>query len=217
MNITVIIADDHALVREGIKAVLKKTSFGISVIADVSNGKEVLDIAKKTPADVYLLDISMPLLNGIELTDRLMKMNPKNKVIILSMHNDRMSVEKALQNGAKGYLIKETAPEEVAHAIQEVAAGRSFLSSKISGYINHDFQGSRQKYGKIDSFSRLTGKEREILQLVAEGFISKNIAIEMKVAISTVHTHRKNIMRKLNIHKDTELVRFAIKEGISHV
>ncbi|MBF0570267.1 MAG: response regulator transcription factor [Candidatus Omnitrophica bacterium] len=214
MSITVIIADDHALVREGIKAVLKKTTLGIDVIAEASNGKEVLNIAKKMPADIFLLDISMPFLNGLELTVRLIQLNPKNKIIILSMYDDQMSVERALQSGAKGYLIKETASEEVVRAIREVANGRIFLSPKISRYIVKDFFGSRQQYKKRERFLRLTGKEREILQLVAEGFSSKDIAKELKIVLATVMVHRKNIMHKLDIHKETDLVRFAFKEGI---
>ena len=217
MSITVVIADDHALVREGIKAILKKTTTGIDVIAEASNGKEVLGIAQKMPADVYLLDISMPLLNGLEVMDRLMKLDPKNKIIILSMYDDRVSVERALQGGAKGYLAKETASEEVVWAIREVFDGRFFLSPKISGYINHGFLGGRQQYGKKDQFSRLTVKEKEVLQLVAEGFSSKDIAKELKIVSATVSVHRRNIMCKLNIHKDTDLVRFAIKEGIIHL
>ncbi|MBF0485902.1 MAG: response regulator transcription factor [Candidatus Omnitrophica bacterium] len=215
MSITVIIADDHALVREGIKAVLKRTTSDIDVIAEASDGKGLLDIAKKTFANVYLLDISMPLLNGLEVTARLMKMNSKNKVIILSMHDDRVSVENALKSGAKGYLVKETAPEEVAHAIREVVDGRFFLSPKIAGYIVKDFLGSRHNYGQRKQFSRLTPREKEILQLVGEGFTSKDIAGQLKAALSTVQVHRKNIMRKLDIHKQTDLVRFALKEGIS--
>jgi len=214
MSIRVIIADDHALVREGIKAVLKKAILGINVIAEASNGKEVLNIAKKTPADVYLLDISMPLLNGLEVTDRLIRLDPANKIIILSMYDDRVTVQRALQSGAKGYLIKETAAEEVVRAIREVVDGGTYLTPRILKLIGLDTFTGRKQYVKRGQFSKLTHKEIEILQLVAEGFSSKDIAKELKIASATVRVHRKNLMCKLDIHKETELVRFAFKEGI---
>lgn len=217
MKIKVAIVDDHAIVREGIKALLKQTTTGIEVVAEASNGKEALEIPYLSPADVYLLDISMPLLNGLETTERLLKADPHCRVIILSMHDDRASVEKALRSGARGYLIKENAAEEIAQAIREVFEGKVFLSPKVARYLVQDFLGSRGQYDSKIKFRELTGKEREVLQLVAEGHSSKEIGVQLKIALTTVHVHRKNIMAKLDIHKQADLVRFALKEGIANL
>jgi DNA-binding NarL/FixJ family response regulator len=215
MKITVIVADDHALVREGVKAVLEKTTSGISVIAEASNGRELL--ALKIVADVYLLDISMPLMNGIEVLRRLRRRNASCRVIMVSMHDDRPSVERALHCGAAGYLVKEAAMEEVVEAVKKVYSGGRFLSARVGRYIVDEFTGSRSQYAKTRKFETLTAKEKEVLQLVAEGFSGRLIASQLKMALSTVHVHRKNIMRKLDIHKQADLVRYAIKEGITRL
>jgi DNA-binding NarL/FixJ family response regulator len=217
MSITVAIADDHVLVREGIKSVLSKLTAGIEVIAEASNGQEMLLIAKKTPPDIYLLDISMPLLNGLEVTERLIKHDPRSKIIILSMHDDKSSVEKAFQFGARGYLVKENAAEEVVQAIREVVGGKFFLSPRVSCHIVQDFLGGRGQYVKKARFRELTQKEKEVLQLSAEGFSSKEVAGKMNIALSTVQVHRRNIMHKLEIHKQADLVRYALKEGIAQL
>ncbi|NTV29600.1 MAG: response regulator transcription factor [Candidatus Omnitrophica bacterium] len=217
MNITVAIADDHAVVREGIKAVLQKTTAGIEVVAEAANGQQALDIARNSPADIYLLDISMPLLNGLEVAERLSRMSPQCRVIILSMHDDKSSVEKAFQSGARGYLVKENAAEEIVQAVREVYAGKFFLSPEVSRYIVQDFLGGRGQYVRKARFRDLTGKEKEVLQLVAEGFSSKEIAGNLNIALATVQVHRRNIMRKLDIHKQADLVRFALKEGIARL
>ncbi|MBF0619313.1 MAG: response regulator transcription factor [Candidatus Omnitrophica bacterium] len=216
MSINVIIADDHAIVREGVKAVLK-VDRDIHVIGEASNGKEVIRMARENPAAVYLLDISMPLLNGIETTLRLVRMNPKNKVIILSMYDDRASVAKAMENGAMGYLVKETAMDEVVNAIHEVCCHRFYLSSRISKYIVDGFLGGRRR-GKYTAIcGNLSSREKEVLQLIAEGFSSKEISVQMRIVLGTVQTHRKNIMRKLDIHKQADLVRFALKEKLTQL
>jgi len=215
MGIKVIIADDHPVVRDGLISVIEKKCKDIEIIGEASNGNEVLEMAKKNPADVYVLDISMPILNGIETADRLIKMDSTSKVIILSIHDSKIFVEKALETGVKGYIIKENATEEVIHAIREVHMGNYFLSPAISRFIVQGFLGKRQHYKKYTKVINLTRRERQILQLIAEGFINKEIARKLNISLNTVHIHRKNIMQKLDIHKQANLFRYALKEGIS--
>ena len=212
--IKIAMADDHVMVRSGLSAVLERKEKDIKVVAEVSNGKELLEFAKNNDADVYLLDISMPLLNGIETTQKLLKMKPKSKVIILSMYDDRISVEKAMKAGAKGFVVKVASIDTIIKAIEEVSKDRFYLCSKVSRYLVEGFLNkapSRKQKGD------LTPKEREVLQLIAEGYSSKKIAAEFGLSLNTVHVHRNNIMRKLKIHKQAELIRYAIKEGIAHI
>lgn len=217
MSIRVMIADDHALVREGIKAVLEKTTSGIKVVAEAADGQELLKIAGYLKADIYLVDITMPQMNGIELTESLIRKDPLSKIIIISMHDDRQSVERALKCGARGYLIKESASDEVVKAIHELLLGKIFLSARVRGFLVDDYGGSRHDYGRDDKFEHLTPKERAVLQLIAESHSSKEVAVKLNMAVATVQAHRKNIMRKLGAHKQSELVRFAIKEGIARL
>ncbi len=213
MTIGVVIADDHALVREGIRAVINRTTTGIHVLAEASHGQEVLDISRKMKVDIFLLDISMPRLNGIEVAQRLVKSDASSKVIMLSMHDDMATVQKALDSGARGYLVKESVSEDVVRAIREVFAGRLFLSKSVARFIVDDFGGGSRQYSKASRFITLTAKEKEVLHLVAEGLSSKDIGRQLDIASATVLVHRKNIMRKLDIHNQADLVRFALKEA----
>lgn len=215
MSIKVIIADDHTIVREGLKSLIDSMSKDIEIIGEASNGKEVLKMAENNPADIYILDISMPILNGIETTDRLIKMNSKNKIIILSRHDNKELVKKALEFGAKGYILKSNSGDELVNAINEVYKGSTFLSPKISDFIVEGFLGKKYHYKKKKEAVELTRREREILQLIAEGFSNKEISRKLNISSATVHVHRSNIMQKLNIHKQAGLIRYAIKEGIS--
>jgi two-component system NarL family response regulator len=167
-------ADDHVLVRNGIRSVLERKDNGMKVVAEVSDGKELLDFAEKNKADVYLIDISMPLLNGVLATQKLLKLQPDAKVIILSMYDDRISVEKALKAGAKGYVVKVASVDTIVKAIEEVYEGRVFLCSKVSKYV---VDGFLEKKSRRRPKGSLTPKEREVLQLIAEGFSSKKIKI----------------------------------------
>jgi DNA-binding NarL/FixJ family response regulator len=217
MSIRVLVADDHAIVREGIKMVLQNSGKDIRVVAEAENGRDVLDLADSYPVDVFILDIAMPRLNGLETLARLIKKDPQCKVIILSMYDDRASIEKALDSGASGYLIKESAVEVVVHAIQEVNKGRQYLSPKIAHYFARKFRGQQHDYDQVKSVIQLTSKEREVLQLLAEGCSSKEIAVRLELSFHTVNVHRNNIMQKLDLHKSADLVRYAIKEGIVRI
>jgi len=215
MSIRVLLADDHPVVRDGLRSVIDKKAEDIKIIGEASNGNDVLEIAKKNQVDIYVLDISMPILNGIETTDRLMKMNPDSKIIMLSIHDGHIFVEKALKRGARGYILKESATEEVIHAIREVYKGRFFLSPTISKFIVKGFLGKMQGHRRYEKPVNLTQREREILQLIAESFANKEIARKLNISLYTVQVHRRNIMQKLDIHKHADLIRYAIKEGIS--
>lgn len=217
MSIEVVLADDHAVVRDGIKAVIEGKAEDIKVIAEAANGDELLKIAKKNPADVYILDISMPILNGIETTSRLRKMYPKAKIIILSIHDERTFVEKALRCGAKGYVLKESSADEVVNAIRQVYANRFFISPKIAKFVVQGFIGKTNRANKPERTATLTTRERAILQLIAEGFTNKEMARQLKLSLNTVHAHRNNIMHKLDMHRQAELIRYALKEGISQL
>lgn len=213
--IKILLADDHVIVRDGVKAVLERKGKDLEVVGEVGNGQELVTWAETNDADVYVVDISMPVLNGVEATQRLIKAKPEAKVIMLSMYDDRIAVEKSLKAGAKGFIVKVSTADEIVEAIHEVAAGRFYLCSKVSKYIVQGF------FGKTSTRKRdatgLTPKEKEVLQLIAEGYSSKQIAKTFNLSLNTIHVHRNNIMKKLAIHKQADLVRFAIKEGIAQL
>ena len=217
MKRKIVLADDHAIVRNGVRAVLEKLGKNMEIVAEISNGKDLVEYAQQygTNVDVYVVDISMPVLNGIEATERIVKRNPEAKVVMLSMYDDRVSVEKSLKAGAKGFIVKVSTADEIVDAIEEVAAGRFYLCSKVSKYIVQGFLG-KTSARKRDA-TGLTPKEKEVLQLIAEGYSSKQIAKSFNLSLNTIHVHRNNIMKKLGIHKQAELVRYAIKEGIAQL
>ena len=212
--IKIILADDHILVRQGVRMMLETAAQEFKVIGEAANGQELLELAKKNPADVYIVDISMPLLNGVDAVSRLMRQDPKANVLILSMYDDRVSVEKAIKAGAKGFVVKVSNAEEFLEAVREVAEGKFYFGGKISKYLVQGFLGKRAPKRKT---SQLTSKEKAVLQLIAEGYSSKQIAKQFTLSINTIHVHRNNIMRKLGIHKQAELVRYALKEGIAQL
>jgi len=214
MPIKIIMADNHAIVMEGIKAVLEKLSKDIAVIGCVSSGKKLLELALKKPADVYVLDIAMPILNGITTAEKLLRQDKNSKIIFMSMYDNESVIEKALRTGAKGYLIKESAVDEIVKAIHAVNKGDYYLSSTISSFMLSKLVNKSNNEFKTKNYDKLTLKEREIIQLLVEGMANKEIARQLVISINTVHTHRNNIARKLNIHKQTELARYAFKENI---
>jgi DNA-binding NarL/FixJ family response regulator len=213
VSIRVVLADDHPVVRDGLRAAIEKRSEDIKIVGEAANGPEVLKLAEKEQIDVYILDISMPLLNGIETAIRLIKMDKNSKIIILSIHDSRVFVHKALTSGAKGYIVKESVTEEVIYAIKQVNKGRYFLSPSVSKFMTAEFLTNKSCFNQ-DRMIRLTLREREVLQLIAEGLTDKEIAKKLIISLHTAHVHRKNIMQKLDIHRNANLVRYAIKEGM---
>lgn len=212
MEIKVIIADDHAIIREGLKGLLEKK--GICVLDIAGNGREAVEKAIDLKPDVMLMDISMPDLNGVEATARIKKEVPFTKVIALSMHSSKTIIDKMFAAGASGYILKESAFSELVDAIQQVLKGNFYLTPVIARmYVDsngHEFSSCDQ----IPQFNKISKKEREILQLIAEGEKTRDIAEKLGVSIKTIETHRRNIMKKLNIFNVAGLTKFAIKEGI---
>jgi DNA-binding NarL/FixJ family response regulator len=215
MAINIILADDHKIVRDGLKSVIRCLAQDIDIIGEASDGAAVIALAQKTPADVYVLDISMPHLNGIETCRKLKKLHPYSKVVMLSMHNEMRFIEEALRAGANGYLLKDNSTDELITAIRKVREGKFFLSPAISGFVVKGFLGKTRPEETPEKHRRLTSREKQILQLITEGLMNKEIAAKLKISMNTVHVHRNKIMDKLDIHRQAELIRFAIKEGIT--
>ena len=214
-KIRVLLADDHSVVLEGLKAVLKKTAPDIVVSGEARDGRRALALARQAPADVYVFDISMPVLNGLEAMSLLLRSDACARVIMLSMHDDRPTIEKALRAGARGYLVKESAAGEIAEALRVVHRGECYLSPSVSALLQAASTGSPRKPRSAGDWSSLTPKETEIVRLIAAGLGNKQIAARLSITCSTVQVHRRNINRKLDIHKQTDLVRYAIREGLS--
>lgn len=216
MTTKIVLADDHDIVLQGVRSVLEGLGKDLQVVAEFTNGKELAAYADKNKnIDVFIVDIAMPLLNGVEATAHITKNNPKANVIVLSMYDDRVSVEKSLKAGARGFVVKVSAADEIVDAISEVLKGQFYISKSVSKYI---VQGYLDKSApRRRGSSGLTHKEKEILQLIAEGHSSKQIAKNLNLSLNTVHVHRNNIMKKLGIHKQAELVRYALKEGIAQL
>ncbi|MFH1790997.1 MAG: response regulator transcription factor [Candidatus Omnitrophota bacterium] len=214
MAIEVVLVDDHDIVRQGIRAVISQDP-GISIVGEAANGREAIDLVKKKKPDVVIMDVSLPLLNGLDASAEILKRNSDVKILILSMHENRVFIEKALSHGVRGYVLKDCAVQEIVTAIKEVVEGRFFLSSRISSFVVQDYVSRKRKSLKLKSSSALTPREREILQLIAEGQNSKDIASKLGLSLKTVLVHRNNIMQKLDIHNQAQLIRFALKEGIT--
>ena len=216
MSIRVVIADDHPVVRDGLRMTLERCGKDIVVVGEAADGLEVLKAARTTPTDVYILDITMPGMNGIETARELLKRSPTAKIIILSLHDTKVMVEEALAAGARGYLTKEMATRNVVEAVTEIHAGRYYLCPKIAHFVVEAGRMGKKGSRKRESAPvALTGQERKVLQLIAEGHSNKEIAAILDVSSNTVHAHRNNVMAKLDIHKQTDLVHYAIKAGIA--
>jgi DNA-binding NarL/FixJ family response regulator len=216
MSIRLFIADDHPIVRDGLRLTIERSRADIVIVGEASDGMEVLKMAATTPADVYILDITMPNLNGIETTRELIRRFPESKVIVLSLHDTKAMVENSLKAGARGYLTKETATRNVVDAVMNVHAGRCYLCPRIAHLIVHfGLKGKKDRAKGAVAPVALTGQERKVLQLIAESRSNKDIASLLGLAVNTVHAHRNKLMAKLNIHKQAELFRYAIKAGIA--
>jgi DNA-binding NarL/FixJ family response regulator len=216
--IRVILADDHALVRAGIKSLISNFSM-IEVIAEADNGREAIKLIEEHEPDLVLLDIAMPELNGLEVVARISKELSNVRIIILSMHANEEYVVQALRAGASGYLLKDSAPTELEFAIGAVMRGETYLSPAISKhvvdtYLRRITDTVKEKESDPDAFTHLTSRQREILQLIAEGNSTKEIANKLNVSIKTVETHRMQLMDRLGIHDVAGLVRYAIRTGI---
>jgi two-component system, NarL family, response regulator NreC len=207
MATRVFLADDHALVRKGLKGLLETQGF--QVVGEASDGQETLHSAEKTQPDVAILDISMPVLNGMDAARELQKSSPNIKIILLTQHEEDRYVTEALRAGAKGYVLKSQAAADLVHAIREVCRGSVYLSPSISRPVVDAYLS--KTYVSTDP---LSGRERQVLQLVGEGKSTKDIAVLLGISVKTAESHRARLMKKLDIHETASLVRYAIRRGL---
>jgi DNA-binding NarL/FixJ family response regulator len=211
--VKILLADDHQMVRDGLKALLERE--GLLVVAQAATGREAVALALQFRPDVAIMDISMPELNGIDATRRLVAEIPGIKVIALSMNSDRRYVVAMFAAGASGYLLKNSASDELIRAIVTVAGGQSFISPGIASLVVEGLVAGERPAGPTGSL--LSPREREVLQLVAEGRSSKEIGVDLGIAVPTVETHRRQIMDKLELRSIAELTKYAIREGLTSV
>ena len=212
-SIRILLADDHGIVRKGLRLFLEQNP-GMEVVGEAADGREAVSLAEKLHPEIVIMDISMPTLNGVEATAQIVKNNPQVGVIILSMHSDEGYLVRTLTAGAKGYLLKDSAETDLIRAIQTVVKGRPFFSPAIAQTLLEDFVRQVQQRGLQDSFDLLTDREKEILQLLAEGRSNKEVASLLNVSVYTVETHRTNLMQKLNLHNTAEIVLYAVRKKI---
>jgi len=213
MTITVLLADDHAVVRDGLRLMLEAQG-DIKVVGDAANGREAVHQVKRLRPDVVVMDIAMPELNGIEATRQIREARPSAQVVILSMHHTSEHIFRALQAGARGYLLKESAGVEVVNAVRTVQAGHRYLSQKISDKVIDNYVHQREAAETTSPLARLSPRERQVLQLVVEGKSSVEIASALSLSHKTVETYRSRLMRKLGISDLPSLVKFAIRQGL---
>jgi len=209
---TVVLADDHAIVRQGLRAVLEATS-EFAVVGEVADGLQVPEVVERLRPKVLVLDLMMPGLNGLEITRQVRHRCRETRVVILSMHADEPYVAEALRNGAAGYVLKDASTTEVAQAVREVAAGRRYLSQPLSERAIEAYTEKAQA-APLDLYETLTTREREVLHLSAEGYSSTEMAARLGISLRTADTHRANLMRKLGLQSQTDLVRYALRRGI---
>jgi two-component system, NarL family, response regulator NreC len=212
-KLRVLLADDHIVMRSGLRALLERQP-NLEVVGESENGRNAVDLAGSLKPDVVIMDIGMPILNGIEATKTIVTAQPATAVIILSMHADESYVMRALKAGARGYLLKDSAPADLISAIQAVSQSKSFFSPKVSRILAEDYVRVLKQKGGVDSYDLLTSREQEILQLLAEGKANKEVATALNISPYTVETHRKHILEKLNLHNPAELILYAVRKGI---
>ena len=210
-----LLGDDHTVLRHGLRKILEDRR-DWHVVAEAGNGRDAVREALALTPDVAVLDIGMPLLNGIEATRQIVRRAPSVRVLILSMHSDQVYVTQAIQAGARGYLLKESAGAELLEAIATLAAGKSYFSQAVAQVVFDDYVKTLTEKGITDPYDALSEREREVLQLVAEGRSSKEIAELLSISPATVETHRAHLLQKLRLHNTVEVVRYATRRGIIH-
>lgn len=215
-KIKVLLAEDHTIVRKGLCSILESDS-NIVVVGEASNGNEALAEAKKINPDIIVLDISMPLLNGLEVAWQLSRILPDIKILFLSMHDSEEMVFKSLEAGAKGYILKKAVPDELIAAIKMLFYGKTYFSPSIEEMIREKIEEKGKPMEELTLQQILTKRQREIIQLVAEGYSSREIAEMLKLSIKTIENHRTNIMNKLKLNNLTDLIKYAISKGIIHL
>ena len=211
--IRILLADDHTVMRAGLRLLLERQP-DMVVVAEAADGRQALSLVESETPDVAVMDIAMPILNGIETTRQIAAKRPELPVVILSMHSDESYVMRALKAGAKAYLLKDSAEADLIRAVRAVREGKSFFSPAVSRMLLEDYVHQLQQRGEEDSYELLTTRERELLQLLAEGKSNKDVANLLNVSVYTVETHRGNMMEKLNLHTVPELILYAVRKGV---
>lgn len=213
-RIHILLAEDHLIVRQGLQSLLEKEP-DFEVVGQAETGREAVRLAGELLPDVVVMDLTMPELNGMEATRRIVAQYPQMPVIILTMHSDKRFISEVLKVGAKGYLLKEAASEELIAAIRTVMIGGFYLCRAITGLVVQEYLHAAPEKKETHSFAVLTPREREVLQLIAEGKSTKEIAFELGVSVKTVESQRQQIMKKLNVHSVAGLTKYAIREGLT--
>ena len=212
-NIRILLADDHTVVRKGLRLLLESHP-GFQVIGDAADGRDAVSLAGEHTPDVVVMDVAMPGLNGIEAARQISAKLPHTAIVFLSMHSDESYVLKALKAGARAYLLKDSAEHDLIAAVIAVSEGKAFFSPAISKMMVEDYMRQMQERHIEDSYELLTTREREVLQLLAEGKNNKEVAAILNLSLYTVETHRGNILQKLNLHSGAELILYAIRMGV---
>lgn len=213
MRVRILLADDHGVVRRGLRFLLERQS-DMEVVGEAADGREAVRLAEQTSPDVAIMDIAMPLLNGIEATSQMIRRNARLAVIILSMHSDEDYLLSALNAGAKGYVLKDSAEENIVKAVRSVCQGTPYFSPEISQTLLEDHVRFLQQRNLQDTYDLLTEREKEVLQLLAEGKSNKEVAAILNVSVYTVDTHRLHLMQKLDVHNTAEIVLYAVRKKI---
>ena len=214
-KIRVFLVDDHTVVRQGLRRILESDD-EIEIVGEAGDGRTAVELVQKLHPHVIVMDVAMPELNGIEATRQIVKRVEGAKVLVLSMHGDDIYVRQALKAGARGYLLKDSEDLDLIKAVKAIRAGGSFFSPPVSKVVLSGYLGDKGEGELESSVTRLTDREREVLQLIAEGKTNKDVAHSLSVSVNTVETHRKHIMEKLDLHNTAELVRFAIRTKMVH-
>jgi two-component system response regulator NreC len=213
MPIRIVLADDHTVMRSGLRLLLERQP-NLEVVGEAADGKQAVEIAAAQKPDVVIMDIAMPHLNGVEAARQIAQRNPQTAIAILSMHSDESYVIRSLKAGARAYLLKDSAEADLIAAIQAITEGKSFFSPAVRQLLKEDYMHQLAEVGAEDTYELLTPREREVLQLVAEGKSNKEVANLLNLSLYTVETHRTHILQKLNLHSVPELILYAVRKGI---
>lgn len=212
-SVRILLADDHGIVRKGLRSTIEAEA-GYEVVAEAANGREAVRLAQQLKPDIAIMDIAMPQLNGIEAAEQIQKLSPATRVVILSMHADESYVIRALGAQARGYILKDSAEADLLAALRSVMQGRPYFSPKVAQMLLEDYVRYLRQRGLQDSYDLLTAREKEVLQLLAEGNSNKEVAGVLNLGLSTVDTHRMNLMQKLNLHSTADVVLYAVRKRI---
>jgi DNA-binding NarL/FixJ family response regulator len=213
MPLRILVADDHTIVRTGLRMLIEREA-GLQIVGEAADGHQTVELAAHLQPDVAVVDVGMPLLNGIEASPQIIRQSPRTAIVILSIHSDEAYLLRALRAGARAYLLKDSAEADVVAAIRSVAQGRPFFSPKVRSLLQQEHVRRLQRMGVQDSYESLSPREREVLQLIGEGCTNKEIAALRQLSPHTVETHRAHLLEKLDLHTTADLVLYAVRKGL---